>query len=84
MLGIPKWAGQRDDQKITDEMSEAVVGHFMTPRQQAELQGAIWTFLGRCLGGSAETIFKTADPLCDRDAWRRVVRTTDNGAHLHL
>ena len=25
-----------------------------------------------------------ADPLCCLDAWRRVVRTIDNGAHLHL
>ena len=84
MLDILKWAEQHDEQKITDEMFEAVVGHFMTPRQQAELQGAIWTFLGGCLSGSAETMWKKADPLCGLDAWRRVVRTIDNGAHLHL
>ena len=70
LLDIHKWAEQHDEQKITDEMFEAVVGHFMTPRQHAELQGAIWTFLGGCLSGSAETMWKKADPLCGLDAWR--------------
>ena len=46
MLDILKRAEQHGEQKITDEMFEAVVGHTMSPRQQAELQGAISTFLG--------------------------------------
>ena len=62
MLYIMQLAEQHDEQNITEEMFHNVVGRFMNPRKQVELQGAVWTSLGGCLSGSAETIFKKADP----------------------
>jgi hypothetical protein len=72
----------------TDHISEALFGQAcgmkINQEQQETLNAAMWGFLSECVGGEAETIFKSAQTLNGIDAWRRLVRYIDHGRGIRL
>ena len=69
---------------ITHETFADAVCSALTEDQRLNLNAAVWVFLAGCLSGTAETMFKRAEPLNCLDAWRIISRQVSHSRAIHL
>ena len=88
---ILRWA-EREDSPISFERLRAATGNGLctydrdgTATDQTEaLNTALWGFLGNCITGEADVMYKQASQCNGVDAWRRIVRFIDSGRSIRL
>ncbi len=81
---ILEWAEEEDNTSISVPDFMRAVGGALTEEQVLNVNAAIWGFLGGCLHGTAETMFKRATMLNGIDAWRIMARQVDHGRPIRL
>jgi hypothetical protein len=74
MMHILKWAEEQGLEKITELSLAQAIGAKLSEEQQLIMNGQLWGFLSSAVSGSADTLFKGADPLQGIDAWRIMSR----------
>ena len=84
LKGILDWAEEKDRETIDVDLLRKAIGRQLTEDQILTMNAAIWGFLSGALHGTAETIFKRAEPLNGIESWRRIVRFIDHGREIRL
>ena len=88
---ILRWA-EREENPISPERLKAATGDgLLLPDRDGShvdhtdaLNTAIWGFLGNCITGEADVMYKQAAQCNGIDAWRRIVRFIDSGRNIRL
>ena len=88
---ILRWA-EREENPISFDRLKVATGNGLctydrdgTATDHTEaLNTAIWGFLGNCIVGEADVMYKQAAQCNGVDAWRRIVRFIDSGRNIRL
>ena len=82
LLEVLRWAEQQDQTPISNDTFAYAVSKRLTEEQSANLTTQLWGFLAAVVSGSAETMFKRADPTVGEmngiDARRTLIMEVNN------
>ena len=88
---ILRWA-EREENPISHDRLKIATGNGLSTVDRdgnyidhtEALNTAVWGFLGNCITGEADVMYKQAAQCNGIDAWRRIVRFIDSGRDIRL
>lgn len=88
---ILRWA-EREENPISHDRLKIATGNSLSTVDRdgnyidhtEALNTAVWGFLGNCITGEADVMYKQAAQCNGIDAWRRIVRFIDSGRDIRL